>query len=251
VPMFAQAYTAGRWEVTPLRGVALYLNSLPDDTPVVVQQSKFFRQLRPFLERTDQLQVAGGRPGRLDPLPELLAAGPFRYVEAPGDDHQILTYLDQSGRCPTRMSLEKWRVWACNGAADTPLARFEEGIRLETVQVPDRLPADGSLPVTLFWSAEQPPARDYTVFVHVVGPDGQMMGQWDQTPAAGKAPTSGWAPGQMIADEYRVPVQAQAGAGPYQVYVGMYDPTTGARLDVASPNPVSERRLLVRTLGGP
>ena len=61
-----------------------------------------------------------------------------------------------------------------------------------------------------------------------------MVGQWDQVPAAGKAPTSGWAPGQLIADEYRVPVQAGTSDGPYQVYVGMYDPATGTRLDVTS-----------------
>ena len=247
-PMFARGYATERWEASPVRTVALYLNSLPDDAPVVTQQSKLFRQLRPFLERDGRLQAAGGRPGRLDPLPAMLAAGPFRYLEAPGDGDEILTFLDQSGRCPIRLPLDQWRIWVCNGAEDPPIARFDGGIRLEAAQIPDRLPADGRLPVTLFWSAEQPPARDYTVFVHVVGPDGQMVGQWDQTPAAGKAPTSGWAPGQLIADEYRVPIQAGAGDGPYRVYVGMYDPATGTRLDVASANPVSERRLLVKMI---
>jgi hypothetical protein len=247
-PMFAQTYVAGRWATSPVRAVALYLNSLPDDAPVVVQQPKIFRQLRPFLERAGRLQVAGGRPGRLDPLPSLLVVGPFRYVEASGEESEFSTFLDRSGRCPTRMPLDKWRIWVCNAAEDAPLARFDGGIRLETALIPDRLPADGRLPVTLFWSAEQPPARDYTVFVHVVGPDGQMVGQWDQTPAAGKAPTTGWTPGQLIADEYRVPIQAGAGGGPYRVYVGMYNPATGTRLDATSANPVSERRLLVQTI---
>jgi hypothetical protein len=247
-PMFAQAYTAGRWAANPARVLTLYLNALPDDAPIVTQQLGLSRQLRPSLERVDRLQVAGGRPGRLDPLPDLLAAGPFRYVEAPGDGDEILTFLDQSGRCPAQLPLDEWRVWLCNGAERPPIASFSEGIELEAAQIPDRLPADGHLPVTLFWSAERPLERDYTVFVHVVGPDGQMVGQWDQVPAAGKAPISGWMPGQLIADEYRIPVRAGAGEGPYRVYVGMYDPATGARLDIASPNPVSERRLLVQTI---
>jgi len=247
-PAFAQAYAAGRWAVSPVRPVALYLDDLPDDAPIVTQQPKLFRQLRPFLDRNGRLQVAGGRPGRLDPLPALLASGPFRYIEAPGDDGDVLAYLDQSGRCPTRMSLEKWRIWLCNGAEDTPFASFDGGIRLEAAQIPDRLPANGRLPVALLWSAEQQPAKNYTVFVHVVDRDGQMVGQWDQQPAAGKAPTSGWEPGIVVTDEYRVRIQAGAGNGPYQVYVGMYDPATGTRLDVTSAHPVSERRLLVQTM---
>ena len=247
-PMFARGYATERWEASPVRTVALYLNSLPDDAPVVTQQSKLFRQLRPFLARDGRLQAAGGRPGRLDPLPALLAAGPFRYLEAPGDGGEMLAFLDQSGRCSTRLPLDKWRIWVCNGAASAPVASFDGGIRLEAAQIPDRLPADGRLPVTLFWSGERPVAKDYTVFVHVVGPDGQMVGQWDQAPAAGEAPTSGWEPSRLVADEYSIPVRAGAGNGPYQVYVGMYDPATGARLDVASTNPVSERRLLVHTI---
>ena len=114
--MFAQAYAAGRWAASPVRVVALYLNSLPDDVPVVTQQFGSSRHLRPFLDRADRFQVAGGRPGRLDPLPGLLAAGPFRYVEAPGDGDEILALLDQSGRCPTRLPLDQWRIWLCNGA---------------------------------------------------------------------------------------------------------------------------------------
>ena len=177
----------------------------------MTQQSKLFRQLRPFLERDGRLQVAGGRPGRLDPLPSLLAAGPFHYLEAPGDGSEILTFLDQSGRCQTRATLEKWRIWTCNFAETPLLASFDGGIRLEAARIPDRLPANGRLPVTLFWSAEQKLAKDYTVFVHVLDGDGQMVGQRDQQPAAGKAPSSGWEPGRLVADEYRIRVQAGAG----------------------------------------
>ncbi len=214
----------------------------------MTQQLGLSRQLRPFLDRADRLQVAGGRPGRLDPLPGLLAAGPFRYVEAPDDGNEILAFLDQSGRCPTRIPLDQWRIWLCNAEKGAPIAHFGDEITLEAAQIPERLPVDGYLPVTLFWSSERPLARDYTVFVHVVGPDGQMLGQWDQVPAAGNAPTSGWVPGRLIADEYRVPVKAELAGSPVQVYVGMYDPATGTRLDATSASPISERRLLLRTI---
>ena len=247
--MFAQTYSAGRWLANPARTVTSYLNSLPDDEPVVTQQLGLARQLRPFLDRADRLQVAGGRArasrsaarpvgGRAIPI----CRGARRQRRLPGSSGSVRS-LSRRG-C-------HWTSGA-SGCATARNARRSPastgGIALETAQVSERLPSDGYLPVTLFWSTEQPLARDYTVFVHVVGPDGQMVGQWDQTPAAGKAPTSGWEPGRLVADEYRVPVQAGVGKDPYRVYVGIYDPATGTRLDVSSANPVSERRLLVQTI---
>ena len=248
MPAFGHAYAAGQLQATWVRPLAQYLNSLSDDAPVVMHQQRLSRHLRPYLARNERLILAGGLPGRVDPLPELIQRGPFRYVQASDDPDDLLAYLKAQGVCEDPYSLDQWWIWSCNGAEHTPLAHFAEGIRLEMAQVPDRLPADGRLPLTLFWSAEQTPAHDYTVFVHVLDRDGQMVGQQDQAPAAGKAPTSGWVPGQLIADEYRIPVQTGSGDGPYRVYIGMYDPSTGTRLDVASPNPVSERRLLVQTI---
>ena len=209
---------------------------------------------RPAVYACANIGAAATRPSTDNPASPtgaqraLLAAGPFRYIEAPGDGSEALDLLDQSGRCRVRVPLDQWRIWLCNGAERAPIASFTDGIVLEAAQIPDRLPADGYLPVTLFWSAQRPLERDYTVFVHVVGPDGQMMGQWDQVPAAGKSPTSRWEPGRLVADEYRFPVKAAPGGGPVRVYVGMYDPTTGTRLDAASADPVSERRLLVQTM---
>jgi 4-amino-4-deoxy-L-arabinose transferase-like glycosyltransferase len=89
-----------------------------------------------------------------------------------------------------------------------------------------------ALPLTLYWQADGPTDLDYTVFVHLVGPDGQSHGQVDRFPAAGAAPTSSWADGQVVVDEMALPVAADAPAGPYHVAVGMYDAASGGRLPV-------------------
>jgi hypothetical protein len=37
-------------------------------------------------------------------------------------------------------------------------------------------------------------------------------------------------PGEFISDPYRLRLPPEAPAGPYTIYVGMYDPTDGRRL---------------------
>jgi hypothetical protein len=72
----------------------------------------------------------------------------------------------------------------------------------------------------------------YTVFVHVLNKDGIMGGQWDSVPGGGLLPTSSWLEGEVIADEYEVPIKVGAPPGGYVIQIGMYDVHTGKRLKV-------------------
>jgi len=89
-----------------------------------------------------------------------------------------------------------------------------------------------TLGVRLYWQPAAEFSEDYTAFVHLIGPDGMLHGQVDQTPGAGDYPTTGWLPGETIADEYNIPIPEDAPAGDYQIEIGMYNPTTGKRLPV-------------------
>jgi hypothetical protein len=89
-----------------------------------------------------------------------------------------------------------------------------------------------TLSLTLYWQADGPTDLDYTVFVHLVGPDGRSHGQVDRFPAAGAAPTTSWAPGQVIVDEIDLPVALDAPTGSYHIAVGMYDAASGGRLPI-------------------
>lgn len=84
--------------------------------------------------------------------------------------------------------------------------------------------------VTLYWRGLEEMSRSYTVFTHLVGPDGQTWGQWDNEPQRGQAPTTRWVPGEVVADPYEIPLDEEAQEGPLTLYVGMYDLLTMTRL---------------------
>jgi hypothetical protein len=92
--------------------------------------------------------------------------------------------------------------------------------------------AGDTIDLRLFWRALAYMYTDYTAFVHLVGPDGKMVAQWDQRPLNGFLPTSYWPPRQVIADDYKVTIPAGAPPGDYQLVVGLYDLATMARLPV-------------------
>jgi hypothetical protein len=80
--------------------------------------------------------------------------------------------------------------------------------------------------VTLYWRAEEPSAEDYTVFVHLVAPDGSIVAQHDGPPAGGLAPTSAWRLGTIIEDPHGIALAQPLPRG-WQARVGMYIPSAG------------------------
>ena len=94
-----------------------------------------------------------------------------------------------------------------------------------------RLEAGTSLPVTLYWRAEQEMHASYKAFVQLIGADG-VLAQVDAVPAGWRRPTTGWVSGEVIVDPYDLPVPAGAPPARYQLIVGMYDEATLQRLAV-------------------
>jgi hypothetical protein len=102
-----------------------------------------------------------------------------------------------------------------------------------------------TLDVRLHWQAASEFDQDYTAFIHLIGPDGMLHGQVDQTPGAGAYPTTGWVSGETIADEYAIPIPADAPVGEYQIEIGMYNPNTGQRLLVCSSESCDDDKVLL------
>lgn len=89
-----------------------------------------------------------------------------------------------------------------------------------------------ALRLTLYWRSEAPLPVDYTTFVHLRNPAGQVVAQQDQPPLHGAYPTSLWDPGEIIADEVVLLLPPELPAGQYSLAVGLYDFYTGSRLTV-------------------
>jgi 4-amino-4-deoxy-L-arabinose transferase-like glycosyltransferase len=87
-----------------------------------------------------------------------------------------------------------------------------------------------AIAVDLFWSAGRPTVWPYTVFVHVLAENGELVAQQDGWPVAGQWPTTCWAGGELIADARQIPLPADLPAGRYAIVAGLYDTATGARL---------------------
>jgi hypothetical protein len=108
------------------------------------------------------------------------------------------------------------------------------------------------LDLTLHWADLAPVDLDYTVFVHVLDSSEKVVAQRDQPPAAGARPTSSWFPDDAILDRYAIALPATLPPGDYAVEVGLYNPTDGARLPVATDGkPAGDRIVIARiTVGG-
>jgi hypothetical protein len=91
-----------------------------------------------------------------------------------------------------------------------------------------------TIPVTLYWNALSGEIENsYTVFVHLLAPDGRVIAQHDGLPAQGERPTNEWVPGEYIVDRHELAWREPDYIGPAQIAVGLYDPETGERLRTA------------------
>jgi len=79
------------------------------------------------------------------------------------------------------------------------------------------------LHLTLYWQAQQQMDVSYTVFVHLLDAQNRIWGQRDSVPDRGQYPTTGWLEGEVVEDEYEIPVDPVVPSGEYLVEVGLYD----------------------------
>jgi hypothetical protein len=112
------------------------------------------------------------------------------------------------------------------------------------------LKGGGTLSLTLYWKALAEMDTSYTVFIHLLDAEDKIWGQRDSLPGGGALPTTGWLPGEVIADAYEVPIQPEAPPGSYVIEVGMYQAETGKRLPVLGQGGqvVDDRILLGREI---
>jgi hypothetical protein len=120
-------------------------------------------------------------------------------------------------------------------AAGAGLAEWENGISLQRIGlVEDALQLGQIVRLELLWQAAEPVQERYKVFVHLLGPEGQVVAQRDSEPVGGTRPTMNWQPGEPISDRYGLWLPADLPAGDYRLVAGLYHAETGDRVPVAA-----------------
>lgn len=154
------------------------------------------------------------------------------------------TILDPHGE-PAFVSYRLAPEWLTNLRSLHPVSPLSvnlgDHVHLIGYEIPEAVEAGDNLPVLLYWDVSQPIRPDllYAFFAHIVDMRGYM---WAQADTLGY-PVSSWIKGDLVIQWFDLTIPPDTPPLEYQVKMGMYDLTTGARLtpmveDVPLPDSV-------------
>jgi 4-amino-4-deoxy-L-arabinose transferase-like glycosyltransferase len=165
-------------------------------------------------------------------IPPGAKGGRAQIVLVSGDTWQPIDTVRIIRRAPSTEQVE------IPADAQTLNIRLGEAITLAAVSLPDttEFGAGEGIPLILYWRADGVIPQRYKVFMHLRGEaydasdDSNIWGQQDQEPRNAARPTTSWLPDEIIADDYLIPIQADAPPGHYIIQIGLYLPLSGQRL---------------------
>lgn len=166
-------------------------------------------------------------------------AGPARTAGASCD-----SYLREE-RCLSVLFQNIHFLPATAGPAEHPLdVVLGERVRFVGYNIEEPVEPGHTFPLTLYWQALGHIEEDYVIFVHLLGPDGELLVQHDSPPLGGTYPTSAWVEGDLFFHQVVLTIPADAPPGQYDLLVGMYTYPEIARLPVASDRPYAQDGLI-------
>ncbi|MEM7116575.1 MAG: hypothetical protein AAF614_29340 [Chloroflexota bacterium] len=122
--------------------------------------------------------------------------------------------------------------WQGDISAPPVDATFGDQIKLAAAVVKGNITAGETISVNLYWEAVRIPDADYTVFVHLVDGNNELVTSHDGQPHNGRFPTSHWLPGEMLLDSHPLALPPDLPPDSYQIKAGLYLLETGERLPV-------------------
>ena len=137
-------------------------------------------------------------------------------------------------------------------APDRPLnVRFDGGIRLLGVDLPAgaALAPGQALPLTLYFTTDQPIPDDYTLFLHLADDQDRMLYQFDGVPGEGHHPTRQWVPGQVFTDQHMIRVDEIPADSVATLSLGFYpiaDPSARQIAYDGQDQPLGDRLVLAK-----
>ena len=181
------------------------------------------------------------------PSGEIMVTQHLLHTPAELNGYESNVALETITQPPGLLRVAHFRVEGVPITGPQATVNFGDQMLLLDYDIPhNELRPGETLEMTLNWQGLADMEEDYTIFIHLLGPDGQSHGQQDVWPHDGTYPTSTWPVGEVIADTYRVPLDATAPPGAYHVEVGVYLLRTMGRLPVlnADGHPVDDKRLI-------
>ena len=109
----------------------------------------------------------------------------------------------------------------------------------------DLAQVEGQLQLILYWESLAPTTVDWNTFVQVRDGVGQIVAQKDGPTGNGNYPTSLWRTGEIVAEQIVIPMENLSNPD-HNLYVGLYNLETGARLAV--PDNPNNEILLVKDI---
>jgi 4-amino-4-deoxy-L-arabinose transferase-like glycosyltransferase len=104
----------------------------------------------------------------------------------------------------------------------SPRAQWQAGMSLNSIDFPNAIGRSEPLDITATWSAQQPILRPYTLFIHLLDAQGQLVAQSDDMALNGTWPTTCWQPQYAFTDQYRLTLPADIAPGDYRLSLGFY-----------------------------
>ena len=247
------ADAAATWNETvrqrrvPFHDIAQRYPNLPEDTFIYFIEPPYLRDLSGlFLARYDGRVSVGGTTDEavIDNTLNPFFQRPSGAVPATSNEaalfaswrsHQnpIVYYFDATGK-PVEVRVAKDAT-----TKQTPAlpADFSAPIRLEGFELTSNVLHRGdTLVVLLYWRASGVVDKDYTVFLHLVNEEGQVVFGEDVQPRGGTSRTSTWVPGKVVADAHLVPIAEDILPGIYRLEIGTYYLPTMERLWIVNEN---------------
>ncbi len=202
--------------------VRLYIAGLPETVEVPGVVDVPVELARNWLEQAG-LQVFETAVWSTQPISIVIAQEPERGTQVQAGDVVTLTV---SGGTIVPIDI---------GANLANLVLLEQVELLQTSFRPGEVIA-----ISLRWQALATMNTHYVVFVHLIGPTGELVAQEDVEPLHGAQPTTTWTPGTHLWDLHQVSIPPNAAPGTYQVRAGMYPQGYAeSRLPVVDPGEAS------------
>ena len=110
--------------------------------------------------------------------------------------------------------------------------------RITPLEGADQREVDSGQPmrINLYWRGLAPLRVDYTLFIHVLNAQGEIVAQRDLPVRSEDYPSSHWREGELVIDRADMVLPALP-SGDYRMIIGLYNPANGAGLSPDVPDP--------------